>query len=53
MAWLAAPMVLRNRLPRFTHLRNWLNLIGDIIVWFVIALAVVLVISKFKKTSKT
>ena len=32
---------------------NWLNLIGDIIVWFVIALAVVLVISKFKKTSKT
>ena len=32
---------------------NWLNLIGDIIIWFVIALAVVLVISKFKKTSKT
>ena len=32
---------------------NWLNLIGDIIVWFVIVLAVALVISKFKKTSKT
>ena len=32
---------------------SWLNLIGDIIVWFVIALAVALVISKFKKTSKT
>ena len=32
---------------------NWLNLIGDIIIWFVIALIVALVISKFKKTSKT
>jgi len=32
---------------------NWLNLIDDIIVWFVIALTVALVISKFKKTSKT
>ena len=31
---------------------NWLNLIGDIIIWFVIALAVALAISKFKKTPK-
>jgi large-conductance mechanosensitive channel len=32
---------------------NWLNLIGDIIVWFVVALTVALVISKFKRPSKT
>jgi hypothetical protein len=32
---------------------NWLNLLGDIIVWFVIVLMAALVISKLKKTSKT
>ena len=30
---------------------NWLNLIGDIIVWFVIALIVALVISKLKRAT--
>ena len=32
---------------------NWLNLICDIIAWFVIALIVAFGISKFNKTSKT
>ena len=32
---------------------NWVNLIGDIIVWLVIALMAAMVFSKFKKTSKT
>ena len=30
---------------------DWLNLIGDIIVWFVIVLIVALVISKFNMTT--
>jgi len=30
---------------------SWLNLAGDIVVWFVVALIVGLLISKFKKTS--
>jgi hypothetical protein len=32
---------------------NWLNLFGDIIVWFVIAFAVALLISTLKKAPKT